>query len=143
MSEGRINLSKGRGQILIPADDYTVEYVEAMKYGDVLMSKPTGYQRNSQRFRKFWKMIDTAWKSLPEAYGNKSRDAFRKEVLVNSGYYHPYLLEVRGQELIYKEAISLQFDKMDELEFKLLYVKVHQYLWTSQNLPDTFFNQFL
>ena len=60
--------------------------------------------------------------------GFRSKDAFRKYLTVAAGYYEPFFSPVRGEWLEIPKSIA--FDNMDEAEFRDLYERVKDIIFT-------------
>jgi len=119
-----LHLIKTLSGTLKPAFDEDYENLKKIPLNEVIKvkySKP----RNIKFHRKFFKLVDTVYQNQ-EVYNNSEH--LRKHLTIAAGYYNiTYTLD--GEE--YKEAQSISFASMSEIEFSEFYSKfidvIHQY----------------
>ena len=131
-------------ELLAPYCDNAKHLLRITEPANVLAFKPEGINRDPLLNAKFQKMIQIAYESLPEYLGFKSREAFRKEVLIHAGYYEPFVIVIEGMEVEIRKAKSIAFHNMDEAEFRQLFKMVHITLIKKYRalLPPTFIKDF-
>ena len=120
-----INTTRG----LVPQYDDDFDEKKKLKPGEFYTAE-IKLQRNPQFHRLFFALLNTAWDYLPEDVekGFRSKDAFRKYLTVAAGYYEPFFSPVRGEWLEIPKSIA--FDNMDEAEFRDLYERVKDIIFT-------------
>jgi len=101
---------------IIPLFDSDYEALKKCKKGTEL-SFEVKQKRNIQFHRKFFALINMVYDNQ-EVFNNI--DHLRKELTIASGFYDTYT-NFEGQER--KEAKSISFSKMDDIEFSELYSK--------------------
>lgn len=92
-------------------------------------------QRNYQFHKKFFALINMVFENQ-EVFTNI--DTLRKELTIESGFYTEY---VDFQGIIQKEAKSISFASMDEIEFSELYSKfidtvIRLMNWNGQDIEE-------
>ena len=125
---------KGRGYTLVPFDPSAEEYIRSLKSGEGVWLKVKKV-RNPKFHRKFFALLNLgydAWVPSPggmEYRGmqiQKNFERFRKDMVILSGHYE-LVFGADGNPR--KEAKSISFSNMDELEFNDLYKDVFNVIW--------------
>lgn len=120
-------LTKTMSGALIPMDQDTEAFTR-FKAGSVIRCD-VKEMRNGKFFRKWWALVKVGfdlWTETAPSIEYKgveiepNFDRFRKDLTVLSGYYDP-VFNVKGE--VRMEPKSLQWSKMDEMEFAELYQK--------------------
>lgn len=113
-----INTTRG---LLVPETDEDYEKKGTLKIGETY-SVEVRLVRNPEFHRKYFAMLNCAWSCLPEKVqdGFKSRENFRKYVQIAAGFSEPFFHPTAGFIDMPK---SINFESMDELEFRELYQK--------------------
>ena len=106
------------------ATDEDYEKMNKMRIGEVFKfsAKP---QRNYDFHKKFFALCKIGLEYMTEnqtEYFHKSLDGFRKSMTITAGYYDPIYDYSKSQW--HHSPKSIQFEKMDELEFREFYDKV-------------------
>jgi hypothetical protein len=110
------------GQLLIPSDELSREWIEDRKDGryKVKITK----DRDPIKFRKWWAMVNFAYKNwdVDESDGimKMSLENFRKELIKMAGFCRQ-VWRLDGTFTV--EAESISFSKMKDQEFNILYSK--------------------
>jgi len=109
---------------LIPADDETLEEVQKLPMGSVIMGK-FSKPRNYQFHRKLFSLLRLAYDHWePGEINNKykkpmkSFNRFRKDLIIMAGYYN-VVIRLDGSTRI--EAQSLSFASMSPEKFEKVY----------------------
>lgn len=126
--------AKGPGDTLIPADEAAEKLLASLKPGEGV-SVEAKRVRNVQFHRKFFSLLRLGFDSWepeePRTWRGealrKDFDAFRKDVLILSGYFDAHY-GVDGSVSL--EARSISFSKCDEHEFEAVYQGVLDVLWS-------------
>lgn len=127
-------VAKGKGYSLVPHDPAAEEYIRGLKAGEGVWIKVKKC-RNPKFHRKFFALLNLgydAWVPSPEGMEyrgmqiQKNFDRFRKDMVILSGHYE---LVFGADGAPRKEAKSISFSNMDELEFNDLYKDVFNVLW--------------
>ena len=108
---------------LVPLYDEDYEEKRKLKIGQVYQAE-IKQPRNYQFHKLYFALINCAWEYLRESDVEKFKnvDNFRKAVQIEAGYFE--LLYVIELEVYVKQAVSISFGKMDEIEFNQLYERV-------------------
>lgn len=119
-----VNTSNG---FLIPETDEDYDEKKRLKVGETYEAE-IKLVRNPRFHRLFFKMIDTAWKFLPERqqaiYRNK--EGFRQTVEVTAGYYDTYF---SPKEFTWVQIPrSIAYGNMEQKDFEKLYMDVRNVL---------------
>ena len=99
--------------IMTPEDEYIDDYISLKE--NTLYKVEIKKSRDIKFHKKYMKLISVIFE-FQETY--KHKDHLRKEITKHLGYYEEYK-NMRGE--IVKEAKSVSFAKMDNLEFEKLY----------------------
>ena len=134
-----IYLSKNLNNTLIPATDTDREMLKNFKVGEVYkfkFSKP----RNVMFHRKFFALINLVFQNQ-EHY--TSIDHLRYDLTIESGFYNIRFNKFTGEEI--KEAKSISFASMDEVEFSSLYNRfldtvVRVFGWDGEDIEENIAN---
>lgn len=129
MIEVKVYLKKQLNGALTPADDFAIEMLKQIKHDEVVSADITK-PRNLKFLRKYFALLGVAYDNQ-EQYANF--DDFRSEVIIQSGFYTT-LKHLDGT--MSKQAKSISFARMDELEFSQLYQRTLDAL-ISKFLPGT------
>lgn len=100
--------------VLKPLDEQSTEYVRKLAQGELVNARITK-PRNPKFHRKFFAMLNLGFDNQ-DVYWN--RDHFRRAILIEAGHFEDLRL-LDGT--VIREAKSLRFDRMDELEFGQVY----------------------
>ena len=103
-------------QRLKPNEVYRVDVVKA---------------RNIDFHRKYFALINIGWEYLNEdqvRFFKNNKEGFRKCVQIAAGYYN-LTYSIKRREWV-EESMSISFEKMDEFEFKDLYNKVRDVIFS-------------
>lgn len=133
---------KKTGLVIHPLDELSEMELSELSDGDYRCE--LSRKRNSKFHRKFFSLLQVAFKAWeqPEAegdfgYAKKSFKRFRKDVTIACGYYDEHV-DIFGN--VHREAVSISFAKMDEIEFERLYSSaidvILQYVLTSYTKAD-------
>lgn len=109
---------KKTGQIAIPMPESTVDFA-GLKDGEYVAEFKR--ERNLKFHRKFFALVNFAYDHWDVDESVKNRKVFRKNLVMLAGYYDQ-CVTITG-ELI-KEADSISFGRMDQVEFEALYSRV-------------------
>lgn len=115
---------------LVPLFDEDYENKKKLKLGQDYKVQVTK-ARNIDFHRKYFALINTGWEYLNEeqaAFFHNSKEGFRKSVQIAAGYFEKVYSINRGEWI--EESISISFDSMDEYEFRELYQKVRDIIFT-------------
>lgn len=115
---------------LVPLFDEDYENKKKLKLGQDYKVQITK-ARNIDFHRKYFALINTGWEYLNEeqaAFFHNSKEGFRKSVQIAAGYFEKVYSINRGEWI--EESISISFDSMDEFEFRELYQKVRDIIFT-------------
>lgn len=125
----KINLQNtARGLIPLYDDDY--EEKRKLKIGEVYTAE-IRLARNYQFHRKYFALIHCAWEYQNERvqeHFHNSKESFRKTVQIAAGHCDTYYSIARKEWV--EESKSISFEKMEEAEFKELYNRVKDVLFT-------------
>lgn len=131
------------GQELAPFNEETAQWIETkIKNGEVFEVKKPKKIRNPRFHRRFFQMLNYAFRNLPEYLNFPNLESFRKSVIISSGYFEPvqtfiYNQETKKQDLVeIRQAKSMSFSSMDEREFRELYNSVHATLCSVYGFHD-------
>lgn len=110
-----------------PADTASAEFHAKLKPGQIIHGDYKK-QRNPKFHRLFFAMLNFAFEywqpgEISSEHGTpeKNFDRFRKDLLILAGFYHT-TIRLNGSTRI--EAKSISFGKMDEIEFRKVYISV-------------------
>lgn len=107
-------LVKGLGSALKPADPSAVESLRKLALGEAVLCEVTR-PRNSKFHRLVFALMQLVFENQDSYY---SFDQFRRALTIEAGYFDDLrLLDGTTQ----REAKSLSFAKMDDLEFGAFY----------------------
>lgn len=115
---------------LVPLFDEDYDNKKKLKLGQDYKVQITK-ARNIDFHRKYFALINTGWEYLNEeqaAFFHNSKEGFRKSVQIAAGYFEKVYSINRGEWI--EESISISFDSMDEFEFRELYQKVRDIIFT-------------
>jgi len=87
--------------------------------------------RNIEFHRKYFALINIGWEYMNEKqveFYNHSKEGFRKSVQIAAGACEK-VWSIRRQEWV-EDSISISFDKMDEIEFRELYNRVKDVIFS-------------
>lgn len=87
--------------------------------------------RNVEFHRKYFALLNIGWEYMNEAqvlFFHSNKNGFRKTVQVAAGFYEMYFSISRNEWI--EESKSISFDNMDEIEFKDLYNKVKDVIFS-------------
>lgn len=116
---------------LKPCYDEDYDKKKKLKIGETYKAKIT-VARNINLHRKYFALINCAWAYQNERvtkHFRESVDSFRKTVEIASGHCETvYNLQLKSWVEIPK---SIAFDKMDEMEFRDLYDRVKDILFST------------
>lgn len=115
---------------LVPLFDEDYDNKKKLKLGQDYKVQITK-ARNIDFHRKYFALINTGWEFLNEEqakFFHNSREGFRKSVQIAAGYFEKVYSINRGEWI--EESISISFDSMDEFEFRELYQKVRDIIFT-------------
>jgi len=115
---------------LVPLFDEDYDNKKKLKLGQDYKVQITK-ARNIDFHRKYFALINTGWEYLNEeqaAFFHNSKEGFRKSVQIAAGYFEK-VYSINRNEWI-EESISISFDSMDEFEFRELYQKVRDIIFT-------------
>jgi len=99
---------------LEPADQVAIDYLKSLSVGEVVRVKVTK-PRNGTFHRKHFALLQLGFKNQ-EAFD--SFDDWRKAVTIETGFYRDRKMY---DGTVMREAKSLSFSSMDELEFARLF----------------------
>lgn len=105
---------------IIPLHDSDAEVLYKLK-ANTVYSIEIKQQRNSQFHRKFWALLNTAYKNQEQF---KNFEHFRAFCIMKSGFYD-FIQTDKGGIYLPK---SISFSSMDETEFSQLYEAVFQFV---------------
>lgn len=114
---------------LVPVDDYAYDEKKKLKVGEVYTAEIK--QSRNYRFHKlYFALINCAWEYLPErqTQGFRSKENLRKYVEVAAGHCEPFYSPAKREWLEVPKSIS--FDTMDEAEFRDLYERVKDVIFS-------------
>ena len=111
----KVRLIKTLNNFLKPVSSEDLEYIKKLKHNQEVEIEIKKV-RNSAFHRKFFALMKLAFDNQ-DIYS--SYETMRKKVTINSGFYTEEVCYKTG--LITKEAKSISFVKMDEIEFEQLY----------------------
>lgn len=115
---------------LIPLTDSDYDQKKELKIGKIY-SILIKEQRNYEFLKKYFALINTGWAYLNETqtvFFHNSKDGFRKTVQVAAGFSEKYYSISRNEWI--EESKSISFDNMDEIEFRDLYNKVKDVIFS-------------
>lgn len=111
---------------LVPVDEYQLELMESLRMNGeykAVLSQP----RNGPYHRKFFAFLNQCYKNYeqPEVYYQgervfKSQKKFREEIIIACGYW---TIGLSKNNTPIREAESISFAKMDQIEFEKLFSK--------------------
>lgn len=78
-------------------------------------------KRNIRFHRKFFALIKLAYENQSDY---RISDDMRRDLIITAGHYDEVINKITGE--VYKIAKSLQFNKMDEMEFSQVYEDVKE-----------------
>jgi hypothetical protein len=139
---------------LAPGDRYSQSLVAKLQEGRAVLAT-VKRMRNPQFHRKFFALAHMAFeqwnpegKSIAGAPAMKSFERFRKDLVIQAGYYE-IVLGIDGEARL--EAKSIAFGNMDQAEFEQIYESVVAVLCAgimpgltvaeAQRLSDAVFNE--
>ena len=134
-----IYLAKNLNGTLTPASDSDKDMLKNFKVGEVYrfkFSKP----RNIKFHRKFFALINLVFENQ-EHY--TSIEHLRHDLTIEAGFYNIRINRFTGEQL--KEAKSISFASMDEIEFSSLYNKfldtvVRVFGWDGEDIEENIVN---
>lgn len=115
---------------LIPLFDSDYDNRKKLKLDEVYKVEVTK-ARNVEFHRKYFALINTGWEYLNEEqqkFFHESKEGFRKTIQIAAGYYSR-IYSISRNEWI-EESQSISFEKMDEFEFRELYAKVREVIFS-------------
>lgn len=119
-----VKVSDARGDRLAPGNDRARTKVKRLGDGEVVLAvlrrpRNIGFHRKGMAmFRLAYDQWNPAQKSIGNMPAVKSFDVFRRELVIQAGYYD-VVLGLDGEARL--EAKSLRFDRMEEDEFNEVY----------------------
>lgn len=87
--------------------------------------------RNVEFHRKYFALINIGWEYMNEAqvrFYNNSKEGFRKSVQIAAGACEK-VWSIKRQEWV-EDSVSISFEKMDEVEFRELYDRVKDVIFS-------------
>jgi hypothetical protein len=88
-------------------------------------------ERNYEFLKKYFALINIGWEYMNEKqveFYNNSKEGFRKSVQIGAGACEK-VWSIKRQEWV-EDSISISFDKMDEIEFRELYNRVKDVIFS-------------
>lgn len=116
-------------QGLVPCYDDDYDEKKRLKLGKTYMAK-IRLERNPRFHKLYFALISCAWEYLPESQtkGFRSKENFRKYVEVAAGHCEPFYSPKLKEWVEIPRSVA--FDKMDEAEFRDLYERVKDVIYS-------------
>ena len=110
---------------MIPSNEITAQRIEGYKVLEMREFKEVRKVRCPKLHGKYFAMISSAFRNLPECFGEMTFDQYRKSVTIAAGYYDEMIVPIEDELVLVRQAKSISYAKMDQDEFELLYKSTH------------------